>query len=443
MYGNSIQNNLLSIRETIPKRGILMRGHLFLTPLMNTVQFPGVIGQKAIQDQLVHMVNSNRLSHAIMLIGPEGTGVLPLAIGFGQYVVSYSQHKKPAVMAADLFGGMSPMANEPDEPEHFPGVSQKALELVHPDLHFSYPVVKRGSDSNTPPISADWAAEWRAFLKSQPYGNLFDWLQFIKAENKQGNITARECNEIIHKLNLKPYESRYKVLVMWMPEMLGEPGNKLLKLIEEPPPDTLFIFAAENEERILPTILSRCQVIKVPPLLPEDIAAALVVQKGLEEQKALQIALVSAGNFHDALDLLQHHEENWNDLLRDWLNATLMRRAPGTNAYININKIISDLSTLGREKQKQLLQYFLNLIEQSLRIKLIGATALNLPVQEAQFAERLNKIAGPSTLAALARLLEDATYYIERNANPKLLFHSLSIKMRELIENKQQVGILP
>jgi DNA polymerase III subunit delta' len=409
-----------------------------------SVEFPSVIGQHEVQRQLVQMVEQNRLSHALMILGSEGTGALPLAIGFGQYVVSFPQQKRPPAQVADLFGGMSALpSDEPEPPATFPGFEKKALDLVHPDLHFSYPVIKRNPDKDSPPVSSDWAAEWRAFYKSNPYGNLFDWLQYIKAENKQGNITARECNEIIHKLSLKPFESRYKVLVMWMPEMLGTEGNRLLKLIEEPPPDTLFIFVAEKEDRILPTILSRCQLVRVPPLAAGDIAGALEKQQGIEPEKARQIALVSNGNFHDAIELLQHHEDNWNVMLRDWLNATLMRTVGGSNPYATQNKIVADLSTLGREKQKQLLQYFLQLIEQSIRLKLIGESFLNLPPQEAEFALRLNRIAGPSTLGALASLLEDATYYIERNANPKMLFHTLSIKMRYIIQEKQRVGILP
>jgi DNA polymerase-3 subunit delta' len=392
----------------------------------------------------MNMVRHNRLSHAIMILGPEGSGTLPLALGFGQYVISHPQQKKAPAMVADLFGGISALPSEEETTtEDFPGFDSKALDFVHPDLHFSYPVIKRGSESNTPPVSADWAVEWRQFLKTNPYGNLFDWLQFIKAENKQGNITARECNEIIHKISLKPYESRYKVLIMWMPEMLGNEGNRLLKLIEEPPPDTLFVFVGEKEERILPTIISRCQIIRVPPLQVNNITTALMDKQGLDEQKARQIALVSAGNYHDALELLQHHEDNWNGMLRDWLNASLMRAPAGGNPYGGLNKVVTDLSVLGREKQKQLLQYFLQLIEQSLRLRLMNSEMLNLPEQEAQFAQRLNKMAGPSTLAALVTLLEDATYYVERNANPKLLFHSLSIKMREVLLNKNQVGVLP
>lgn len=408
------------------------------------MQFPTVIGQKAIQQQLMDLVRLNRLSHAILMVGAEGVGTLPLALDFGKFVVSHKTAKPAPVLVEDLFGGMSALPAgdesglEKDTPAEFPGFDSKALDLVHPDLHFSFPVIKRDPGSNTPPISADWATEWRSFVKENPYGNLYDWLQHIKAENKQGNITARECYEIMHKLSLKPYESKYKVLVMWMPEMLGAEGNRLLKLIEEPPPDTLFIFAAEKEEKILSTIVSRCQVIRIPPLDANDIVDALVERHDMEMDKARQIALVSGGSYRDAQEILQHHEANWNIILRDWLNSTLMR---GTgNPYAVINKVVSDLSGLGREKQKQLLIYFLQLIEQSLRLKLVGESLLHLPEQEAEFALRLNRIAGPSTLSALAGLLENATYYIERNANAKLLFHSLSIKMRFLIQEKKQVG---
>jgi DNA polymerase-3 subunit delta' len=406
------------------------------------LEFPGVIGQKETQERLMGLVQHNRLSHALMLLGSEGSGALPLAIGFGQYVVSFPQQKKAAVMVADLFGGLSALPQEEAEtPDAFPGFDKKALDLVHPDLHFSYPVIK-AKDSDSPPVSSDYAKEWREFLQQNPYGSLYDWLQFIHAENKQGNITARECNEIIHKLSLKPYESRYRVLIMWMPEMLGNEGNKLLKLIEEPPPDTLFIFVAEKEEKILPTILSRCQLIRIPPLSIDDITDALVARRGLEADKARQIALVSDGNYREALQLIQHHEDNWNGLLREWLNATLQKSGKGSPVYAAQIKVVTQLTALGREKQKQLIQYFLQLIEQSLRLRMIGEDRLHLPPQEAEFAARLNKISGPGTQAALARLLENAAYYIERNANAKILFHSLCIQMRSIIQDKVVTGQL-
>src|SRR4029079_12831395 len=154
----------------------------------------------------------------------------------------------------------------------------KASKFVHPDIHFSYPVIPKKSGDK--PKSTDYITEWREFISMYPYGNAFDWLQFIGAENKQGNITAEECNDIIHKLSLKSFESEYKILVMWMPEYLGKGGNKLLKLIEEPPANTLFILVAENESLILPTILSRTQLVKVPMLSTLQVEAALETREG-------------------------------------------------------------------------------------------------------------------------------------------------------------------
>ena len=177
----------------------------------------------------------------------------------------------------------------------------KAHQLVHPDIHFSYPVVTK--KSGTPPISADYISEWREFIKNYPYGNVYDWLQFIGAENKQGNITAQECNDIIRKLSLKSFESEYKILIMWMPEYLGNEGNKLLKLIEEPPPNTLFILVAENESLILPTIVSRCQLIKIPVLETNEVEEALVNRNNTSTDIARQAASVSEGNYREALQL--------------------------------------------------------------------------------------------------------------------------------------------
>src|ERR1700741_440755 len=170
---------------------------------------------------------------------------------------------------------------------------KKSAQLIHPDIHFSYPVVTKKSGS--PPISADYISEWREFIKNYPYGNVYDWLQFIGAENKQGNITAQECNDIIRKLNLKSFESEYKILIMWMPEYLGNEGNKLLKLIEEPPPNTLFILVAENESLILPTIVSRCQLVKIPELENKEVEEALVNRSNVNPETARQLASLSEG----------------------------------------------------------------------------------------------------------------------------------------------------
>ncbi len=406
--------------------------------------FPDVIGQVETKQRLKDLVDNNRLSHALLLVGKEGSGLLPLAINFGQYVVSFPADKSAAAQPApDLFGGTdlfgepvaaAPLALQGEGQGGEGSVDPQATLLMHPDLHFSYPVLPKKSGDK--PVSTDYISEFREFYKMMPYGSGFDWLQFINAENRQGNITSEECNDIIHKLSLKTFRARYKVLVMWLPEYLGREGNKLLKLIEEPPPDTLFILATESENDILPTIISRCQVIRVPPLTDAEIEKALVERCGASPETAQQLALVSEGNYNEAQQLLQHNEDDLNGLLRDWLNAALLRGAKAFERFDKQAAFVNQVSTLGRERQKQFLRYFLQLVEQSIRLRLIGEEKLNLPPTEKDFALRLNKFSGLGQQKAIADELENAIYYIERNANAKMLFHALTLKLRGIVVDK-------
>jgi DNA polymerase-3 subunit delta' len=375
------------------------------------------------------MVQHNRLSHALLFLGKEGSGALPLAINFAQFVVSQPAASEPV---ADLFGGFTPIEAGPaykspedlaEDPSYL-----RAAKLLHPDLHFSYPVISKKPGEK--PVSADYISDWRDFYLQFPYGNIYDWLQFIGAENKQGNITAEECNEIIHKLSLKSFESAYKVLVLWMPEYLGKEGNKLLKLIEEPPPNTLFILVAESEEQILPTLLSRCQLIRVPLLSNEEVEEALFERAKASKETASQIAGIAEGNYREALQLLQHSEEDWHSYLREWLNATLKG---GPIAQV---KFTEEAAKLGREKQKQFLRYFNHLLQMSIRIKVLGADQVKMGDQEKDFAIRLNKIASVSQQQAIIEELDKASYYIERNANGKMLFQALTLKLYHIIQNK-------
>jgi len=391
--------------------------------------FKDVIGQQAVKQHLAEMVEQNRLSHALLFLGKEGSGALPLAMAFAQYVVSLPQ---PSPVVEDLFGGMTaleptPAYIHPNDIASQPAF-QRAGQLIHPDLHFSYPVItKKNGDKS---ISADFIAQWREFIQSYPYGNVYDWLQFIGAENKQGNITAEECNDIIRQLSLKSFESEYKVLLLWMPEYLGKEGNKLLKLIEEPPPNTLFILVAENDEQILPTILSRCQLVKIPQLENREVEQALTERANVPPDTARQIAGICEGNYREALQLLQHADEDWQSLLREWLNASLKG---GPIAQV---KFVEETSKLGREKQKQFLRYFNHLLEQSIRIKVLGVDQVMLGDNEKDFAQRLNKIASVSQQQAIIEELDRAAYYVERNANAKMLFQALTIKLYHIIQNK-------
>ena len=412
------------------------------------MQFSQVIGQKEIKSQLVHMIQQNRLSHALLFLGKEGNGALSLARAFAQYnVCDRIKGKKDSsqskINAPSLFGEPEletknekrETKNENNETRNDScgecSACKKASQLVHPDIHFSYPVISRKPSDK--PISTDFIKEWREFMSANPYGNVFDWLQFIGAENKQGNITTHECLDIIRKMNLKSFESEYKILIMWMPELLGKEGNKLLKLIEEPPPNTLFILVAENDSLILPTILSRTQLIKIPQLTALDIESALEIRNGISVQKAQQIAAVSGGNYHEAIQQLEHAEDDWEVLLRDWLNS-IVKTGPAAQV-----KWIEEISKIGREKQKQFLKYFVHVLELAVRLRIIPVENENENRPDVDFALRFNKLCGISQQEAMVQELDQAAYYIERNANAKILFHALTIKLYHIISNKSVI----
>ncbi|MBS1932642.1 MAG: hypothetical protein JST96_01485 [Bacteroidetes bacterium] len=403
------------------------------------MSFKKVIGQKETKKHLVELVQHNRLSHALLFLGSEGSGGLSLALAFAQYIVCENTSPRPSTKEREqsIFIDDHLPSNNEQRLTDACGVCPsciKAQQFIHPDIHFSYPVIPRKSGDK--PLSTDYISEWREFISKYPYGNVYDWLQFIGAENKQGNITAHECNDIIRKLSLKSFESGYKILLMWMPEYLGNEGNKLLKLIEEPPADTLFILVAENESLILPTILSRTQLIKIPFLETPDIETALIERTKTAPDQARQVASISEGNYREALQILQHADEDWQGLLREWLNAVLKT---GPVAQV---KWIEEISKLGRERQKQFLRYFNHLLEQAIRLKVIGEANLHIPENEKDFALRLNKLAGIAQQQAIIEELDKATYYIERNANAKMLFHALTIKLYHIVAHKTVATVL-
>ena len=397
------------------------------------MQFADIIGQQEVKQQLAELVQHNRLSHALLFLGKEGSGSLSLALAFSQYVVCEKVNGKNTAIQAgpSLFGDPQPQISNLNPQTDSCGVCSaclKAQQFVHPDIHFSYPTVTKKPGEK--PIATDFIAEWREFLKLNPYGNSFDWIELIKEkENSQGKITAEECNDIIRKLSLKSFESEYKILIMWMPEMLGTEGNKLLKLIEEPPPNTLFILVTENEAQVLQTIVSRCQLVKIPALATRDIEEALINRNKTEPAIARQVAGVSDGNYREALQLVQHAEEDWQSLLREWLNA-ILKTGP-----VAQTKWVEEASRLGREKQKQFLRYFNHLLEQAIHYRIMGER-LNIGEKERDFAERLNKIAGIEQQQAIIEELDRASYYIERNAHGKMLFHALTIKLYHIIQDK-------
>lgn len=394
------------------------------------------------------MVQNNRLGHALLFTGKEGAGALPLAFALANFISlqrGLSSYANTGLAEGSLFDVVPPPTKavalspndwtEADKWMQSHDSYSKVKGLVHPDIHFTYPVVTK--KAGTPPISTDYIHEWREFISLYPYANVYDWLQFIGADNKQGNITAQECNDIIRKLNLKSFESDYKILIVWMPEYLGNEGNKLLKLIEEPPANTLFILVTENESQILPTILSRTQLVKIPALETRDIETALIERAKISPDQARKTASVAEGNYRMALQLLQHAGEDWESLFRDWLNSILKS---GPIAQV---KWVEEISKLGRERQKQFLRYCNHLLAQAIRVRVMANSSspesevFMMPENERDFAKRLNQIADISQQQAMIQEMDLASYYIERNAHGKMLFHALTIKFYHILAHRQ------
>lgn len=409
-----------------------------LTPYFcDAMEFKDVIADDDVKQKLKDLVLNNRLSHALLFLGREGSGTLPLAIAFAQYILCEKAHPS-SEKTGSLFGEKSlPETTLSDSCGNCSGCI-KVKQFVHPDLHFSYPVIKRDSN-HTRVLSTDFIVEWREFLNQYPYHNVADWIDFLKINskkkidnpaNKQGNITVNECEDITHKLSLKAFESDYKILIMWMPEFLGKEGNRLLKLIEEPPPDTLFIFVTEDESAILPTILSRTQLIKIPSLPNDAIEAALIEKYKVEPQKAAEIAALSEGNIREAINLISAPAEDWLMVVRNWLNVVLSNNVVAQLSWLD------EMSKMGREKQKQFLRYVIHLLEQALRVAFLNEEdCIFLPEKEKDFALRFNNQCSPDAIAAMVKELDNAVYYIERNAHGKLLFHALTIRFFHIIKD--------
>ena len=374
------------------------------------MNWDSLIGQEPLKKQLTELVLQNRLSHALLFLGKEGVGALPLAISFAQYLVCEK------AVSANLSAPCGVCA-----------ACKKGSELVHPDIHFSYPTVTKKPGEK--PIATDFIKEWREFMAQFPYGNLFDWIELIKEkDNSQGKITAEECNDIVRKLSLKSFESPWKILILWLPELMGNEGNKLLKLIEEPPPQTLLLLVSENESGILSTIVSRCQLIKVPALETTVIEKALIERNKTAPAIAGQLAALADGNYREALMLVQHAEEDWQELVRNWLNA-ILKTGP-----VAQTKWVEEIAKLGREKQKQFLRYFNHLLEQAVHYRIQGENVL-ISEKEKDFAARLNRIAGFEQQEAMMHEIDQAHYHVERNANAKILFHALTIKLYHIIQD--------
>ncbi len=367
--------------------------------------FTQIIGQTETKQLLQNMAIDNRVPHAQIFLGGEGCGKLATALAFSQLVLCRYKTGE-----GEACGRCSDCI--------------KASKMIHPDIHYSYPTV--GGKA----VSTMFAKEWREAIAENPYMNIQDWLIHIKAENKQGNITKDECSDIIKKLGLKIFEGKYKILLMWLPEFLGKEGNRLLKLIEEPPENTLFILVAEDADKILNTILSRCQVIKFKPLEDAEIMKGLLEKKQMSEAEAKNIAHLANGNFNRALSLSEENQNDNEQLFLEWLRMCYLGKPK------QVVDFADQFSKWGRENQKHFFDYGLFFMREYMVLRMTDNENIRLGEKEKATARNLTKLIDYGQIASISNILTDSAYHISRNANPKILITHVTIRMHHVLRKK-------
>lgn len=382
---------------------------------MEKISFYGVIamlfreiyGQDSIKQTFIKAVSDNRLAHAILLHGPQGTGKLALAIALAQYV-------------------NCPNRTEEDACGTCPSCVQ-FRKLVHPDLHFVYPIT-RSSDSVK---CDDFLPEWRKCVTEFPYFTLEQWEKLISQDNKQSTIYTNESNEILRKLSAKSYESEYKVMIIWLPEKMQEDcANKLLKIIEEPPAKTLFMLVSEEPEKLLQTITSRTQRFFIPPLSEEDIANALRSKYSLSEEEMSNISHIANGSLIKAIDILESSQEE-NEYFN--LFVYIMRTCYQRKAK-EMKEWSEDIAKIGRKRQINFLEYTQRMVRENF-ISNLHVQKLNyMTQQENNFSTRFAPFINERNIAGFLTELETAQRHIEQNVQAKIVFFDLALKMTMLIK---------
>lgn len=376
--------------------------------------FNQIIGQEHIKNHLQTSAKNGRIPHAQLFVGKEGSGTLPVAIAYAQFLLSHFSD--------------NPSASE-----------LKVAKLQHPDVHFAFPVTTTDSIKKHP-VSNLFLNEWRDFVSKQPYGGLFNWLQSIGVENKQGMIGVDEALDVVKKLQLKSYEGGFKVMIIWMAEKMNiAAANKLLKLIEEPPEKTIFLLITENEDQIISTIRSRCQALHFPVLSEQDIANGLIIKEKCSESDALKIATQAEGNYNKAVHLL--HQDSNDLIFEQWFIAWIRTafKAKGNAAVIQELVVWSEtIAKTGRENQKQFLDYCLQFFRQALLLNYKSPDLVFLETQTPKFnLQNFAPFIHSENILAIEKELNDAMYHIERNGNAKIILLDLSMKLTRFLHKKE------
>jgi len=380
------------------------------------MRFKDIINQEEIKVNLIRTVEEQRISHAQMFFGPPGSGKLALAIAYAQYLSCQNRQGNDSC-------GTCPSC-------------AKYQKFAHPDLHFIFPVMttaKVGKD----PVSEHYIQEWRDIVTANPYISENQWYEAIGAENKQGIISRNESNEIIRKLGFKSYESEFKVVIIWLPEKMNpSAANTLLKLLEEPPPKTIFLMVSENTGHILPTILSRTQLIRVPPLQGKAIRDALSEREDVNRDLIDDAVRRANGDFGVALTVIEKNELELQNLE---LFASLMRLC-FQRKIAEITDLIEQLAALGRERQKQFFSYSVRMLRENFMLNIDRVELTYISGQEFDFSRKFSPFIHAGNVFDLVEGFNLASSHIEANGNPRIIFLDLAIQVIKLLKQKSDAA---
>lgn len=381
------------------------------------MQFKDIVGQQEVKQRLIKSVKDDRIPHAQLFVGLEGTGKLALAIAYAQYIACQQKGENDSC-------GECPAC-------------RKFQKLIHPDLHFVFPVneSKKSEDDDEKSIgrnSDGYIQVWRDTILSSPYITEPEWYSLLGLENKMGIISTTEGSEVIKKISLKSFEAEYKTIIIWLPERMNHfAANKLLKLVEEPPEKTLFLLVTENPGNIIGTIRSRTQIIKVPPISREDIAVALVERFQVSPEKAQDISRVSNGNYQVALSLVTSDDASpFFELFRE------LMRASYSNNILALLSWVETVSSFNREKQKELIGYSLRIIRESFMLNLGLNDIVYIAGEEEIFSKNFSPFINGNNVVRIYNELNKAMEHISRYGNAQIVFTDLAMKLVKLINKK-------
>ena len=384
--------------------------------------FREIPGHPEIKEQLIRTVKEQRVSHAQLFLGPEGSGKLMLAIAYAQFINCRSKDFGDGNRPADSCGTCPSCI--------------KYQKLAHPDLHFIYPVATN-KDVKSKPVSRNFAGKWREALLDHDFLlHLNDWYEALGIEKKQGYINAEECSEILRTLSYTSYESEYKVMILWMAEKLyHSAAPKILKILEDPPEKTLFILISENQDQIINTILSRTQIVKIPRFDDDTVKQVMESQYGAEPAEAARVSVLATGNLLKAKNILKNVGvfAEMQDHFISWMRLSYSQQMKDLISFVQ------EISALSREKQKRFLVYASGMLRNAFLVSNGNPEIARTNENEREFLFRFSDFVHQGNIHEIIDLLDKAHYHIERNANPNLTFMDLSLRLHDLLRAPKPV----